>query len=145
MKKAWVENSRIRDVCHGNPDECYHPDIAIKYDTDVPDDAENGDTFENGVLTKKPVIAAPEPVEPEVVQPTVSPVEFKLLFSSQERIAIKTSNDPIVQDFFELVNDPRLTQVNLALKSTQDALDYMTAVGLLAVGRKDEIVTGVAK
>ena len=72
-----------------------------------------------------------------------SSTQFKLLFTSMERVAIKGSADPIVQDFFSIVEDPRLTHVDLGLKSTQDALDYMTAIGIIAAGRKAEILTGL--
>lgn len=75
----------------------------------------------------------------------VSPIEFKLLFSAAERVAIKTSTDPIILDFFSIVEDPRLTEVNLALQSTQDSLDYLTTAKILAEGRKAEILTGVIK
>jgi hypothetical protein len=58
MKYAWIENSKIRDIAHSNPEEIYHPDIAKLYDTQVPDDATNGDGWVNGVLVK------PEPAPP---------------------------------------------------------------------------------
>jgi len=145
MRKAWIENERVRDVCHGNPDELYHPDVAKFYDTDVPDDAANGDGWD-GVTLTKPVIPDPVPVEPPApVPPKVSPVEFKLLFTAPERVAIKASTDPIVQDFFSIVEDTRLTHVDLGLQSTQDALSYLEAQGLIAAGRKDEILTGVVQ
>lgn len=146
MKKAWIENSVIRDIAHGDPAAIYHPDIAALYDTDVPDDAHNGDSFANGVWTPKPApepTPAPEPIPP--TPPKVSPVEFKLLFTATERVAIKTSSDAIVQDFFELVNDPRLTYVDLALQSTQDALAYLTTLGILAEGRASQIITGTVQ
>ena len=142
MKKAWIENERIRDVAPGNPEELYHPDVAKLYDTNVPDDAENGDGWVNGTLVK-PVV--PEPVDPPapvVVPPKVSPVQFKLLFSPQERVAIKTSTDPVVQDFFEIVNDPRLTYVDLGLQSTMDAIGYLQSEGLLTGERAAAILTG---
>lgn len=145
MKYAWLEAQIIRDICHGNPSECYHPDIAAHYDTEVPDDAENGDTFANGVLTKRPI---PEPVVPAPVAPVppkVTVIEYKMLFTSAERIAAKASTDPVIQDLQELMNDPRTTHVDLALKSISDALDYMTGLGIIAVGRKAEILTGVVK
>lgn len=143
MKNAWIENNIIRDIANGNPDELFHPDIAKLYDTEVPDDAANGDGWIDGQLVK-PVIPDPVPVEPPApVPPKVSPVEFKLLFTSVERVAIKASTDAIVQDFFSIVEDPRLTHVDLALKSTQDALSYLEALSLIAEGRKDEILTGV--
>lgn len=142
MKYAWIENDRIRDISPGNPAELYTPDVAKFYDTEVPDNAENGDGWVNGQLVK-PEPPAPVPVpEPTPVYPTVGPIAFKLLFTAQERIAIKQSTDAIVQDFFEIANDPRTTEINLALKSVQDAIGYLEQLGLLAAGRKDHILQG---
>lgn len=75
---------------------------------------------------------------------TVSPVEFKLLFTSQERVAIKAAreSDPVIDDFYDIVEDPRLTHVDLGLKSTKDALAYMVVVGLIAAERQGEILAG---
>ena len=146
MRKAWIENEVIRDICQGNPDELFHPDIAKLYDTDVPDDAANGDGWVNGQLVKPEPAPTPEPTEPPApIPPKVSPVEFKLLFTSPERVAIKAARatDPILDDFYDIVEDPRLTQVDLALASVQSALDYLTALGLIAEGRKAEILLGV--
>lgn len=142
MRKAWIENGAIRDICHGNPNELYHPDVAKFYTADVPDDAANGDGWDGTTLTK-PVIPEPAPVEPPApVPPKVSPVEFMLLFTSPERIAIKAARqtDPVIDDWLDIVQDPRLTHVDLGLKSTHDALDYLTAQGMLDAGRKDEII-----
>lgn len=75
--------------------------------------------------------------------PKVSPVQFKLLFTVNERVAIKTSDDPIVKDFFEIVNDPRLTFVDLALESTQQALAYLESKKLIGTGRPAQILTGI--
>lgn len=58
MKYAWIENNRIRDIAPGNPAECYHADVAQFYNTEVPDDAANGDGWVNGQLVK------PEPAPP---------------------------------------------------------------------------------
>lgn len=49
MKKAWIENNKVRDIAQGNPAEIYHPDIAAHYNTDIPDDIENGASLVNGV------------------------------------------------------------------------------------------------
>lgn len=83
-----------------------------------------------------------KPPESVPAQPQVSPVEFKLLFTAQERVAIKTSTDAQVLDFFEIVNDPRLTHVDLGLQSTADALAYLTQLGILAEGRTAQILEG---
>lgn len=60
MRKAWIENDRIRDIAHSEPTEIYHPDVAVFYDTEVPDDAVNGDGWVDGVLVK-PVPVTEEP------------------------------------------------------------------------------------
>ena len=145
MKKAWIENNLVRDVCHGNPDELYHPDIAKFYDTEVPDDAALGDTFAGGVLTKRPI---PEPATPEPavpVLPKLTPVEFKLCFTPQERIAIKQARltDPVLEDAFDILNDPRLTFVDLSLASTQGLIDYCVAQNLVTAERAAQIKAGV--
>jgi hypothetical protein len=72
----------------------------------------------------------------------VSPIEFKLLFTSSERIAIKSSNDPIVQDFYDITSDPRLTKVDLGLDSTKNAIAYLVSVGILTQERADAILAG---
>ncbi len=65
MKKAWIENGVVRDVCRGDPAQTYHPDIAAQYDTDVPDDAVNGATLEDGVwINPPPPPPAPPPAPP---------------------------------------------------------------------------------
>ncbi len=146
MRKAWIENTVIRDIAPaGDPADFYHPDVAAFYNTDVPDEAANGDTFENGVLTKRPI---PEPALPEPVVPAppkLSPIEFKLCFQPGERVAIKAARvtDPILEDAFSLLDDPRLTHVDLALASTQGLIDYCVAQGLLTPGRAAEIKLGV--
>lgn len=145
MKKAWVENNRIRDIAAGNPADLFHPDIAALYDTDVPDTAVNGAELVDGEWVNPAPAEPPAPAPVPAAAPKVSPVEFKLLFTVLERVAIKASTDPIVQDFFSIVEDTRLTHVDLGLQSTQDALSYLEAQGLIAAGRKDEILTGVVQ
>lgn len=137
MKKAWIENGKIRDIANGNPTELFHPDIAVHFDTDVPDDAVNGAELVNGVWVNPTVETI---IEATVVLPMVSPVEFKMLFTSAERIAIKSSTDPVVIDFFELINDPRLTQVDRNLQSVKDAIAYLVLVGIVTQLRADEIL-----
>lgn len=87
----------------------------------------------------------PEPVE---VTPTVetleriSPVEFKLRFTPQERVAIRAARqtDAMVDDFFDIIDDPRLTYVDLTLTSTIEAVNYLASVNLIAADRVDEIL-----
>lgn len=61
MKYAWIQDEKIRDICQGgDPEKHYHPDIAKLYDTQVPDDAKNGDGWLNGKLVT-PVASEPQP------------------------------------------------------------------------------------
>lgn len=61
--KAWIENGVVRDVCSGDPNERYHPDIAAFYDTDIPEGIVNGATQINGVWVNP---AAPLPYVPDI-------------------------------------------------------------------------------
>ncbi len=74
----------------------------------------------------------------------VSPVEFMLLFTGAERVAIKAARqtDPVIDDFLEIVEDPRLTFVDLALPSTRDALAYLVVKNLISEERQAEILSG---
>lgn len=146
MKKAWIENNIIRDIAQGDPAAIYHPDIASLYDTDVPDEAQNGDSYVDGVWAAKPEPVVQEPVPPvPPVPPKVTVIEYKMLFTSTERIAAKASTDPVIVDLRDLMDDPRTSHVDLSLQSISDALDYMTAIGLIAEGRKAEILTGTVR
>lgn len=141
-KFAWMDGVFIRDVCDGDPAELFHADIAKLFDTKVPQEAAPGDSFAGGVLTQSEPPSSPVPAV--FVPPQVSPVQFKLLFTSAERIAIKSerSTDPVIDDFFDIVDDQRLTQVDLGLKSTRDALAYLVTKQLLKEERKLQIIAG---
>lgn len=55
MKYAWIEKEKIRDICQGgDPKDCYAPSVAVHYDTLVPDEANNGDSYVNGQWTPAP-------------------------------------------------------------------------------------------
>jgi len=147
MKKAWIENNTVRDICVGNPAECYHPDIAAHYNTDVPDETVNGATLVDGKWVN-PIA----PVKPAPAAITVSPIEFMLLFTSPERVYIKSirNTDPVVGDFMDIVEHPKLSLVNLALESTQQAVDYLLSklaeAGIITpdqvAGRRAAILSG---
>ena len=77
----------------------------------------------------------------------VSPVQFKLLFTPMERVAIKAerATDPVIDDFFDVVDDPRLTFVDLGLQSTKDAISYLVRKNMITKDRADEVLSGVLK
>jgi hypothetical protein len=60
MKYAWIENNQIRDIAPGIPTDFYHPDVAVFYSTEVPDNAEKDDGWVDGQLVKpEPVVVTP--------------------------------------------------------------------------------------
>lgn len=144
MKYAWIENAVIRDVCNGAPDELYHPDIAKHYDTQVPDEAINGDGWDGVKLVKlvKYVLSDNIPL-PQMWRITqISPVEFKLRFTAQERIAMRAARptDPGVDDLFDIIEDPRLTTVDLELAATKEAVAYLVLKGYVVQARVNTIL-----
>lgn len=143
MKTAWIEAEAIRDITEGDPTLIFHPDVAALFTTTVPEEARIGDGWVKGKLVPQAEPEIPE-VPPAPAITRVSPMEFKLLFTAQERVSIKEAraSDALVDDFFSLLDDPRLTYVDLTLQSTQQALGYLTMVELLASGRAAEILSG---
>ena len=143
MKFAWIENDRIRDVAPGNPAELYHPDIAKFYDTEVPDNAQNGDGWVNGQLVKP---EPPAPVEPPApTQPTIpliGPIAFQMLFKVDELVAIDAAKETnaAIRIFWKLLDDPRTDFVDRNLEPVQTMLRSLEASGLLATGRAEEII-----
>jgi len=141
-KQARIIDDVAVDVVTGDPADFFHPDIAIQFEI-VPNQVESGwrRSPDTGTWTA-PELIPPTPASVEA--PKVSPVEFKLLFTAAERVAIKASraSDPVIDDFFSIIEDPRLTHVNLGLQSTKDALTYLEAKGLITTERRQEILAG---
>lgn len=140
-KKAWVENGIIRDICNSNPAEAYHPIVAADYDTDVPDFCVNGAELVGGVWIN--------PVAPEVLMvsaplPVLNPLQFKMLFALQERVLIKKARltDDLLIEAFEILDDPLLTTVDLAHKTTIEMIDYLVHLGCISTERGAEIKLG---
>ncbi|STQ91419.1 hypothetical protein [Iodobacter fluviatilis] len=88
---------------------------------------------------------APAPVLS--ASPLVTPIEFKLLFTAAERVAIKAAraDHPLIADFYEIIEDPRLTHVDLNLQSTRFALMYLEEQSLITAARRLEILSGVVQ
>jgi len=144
MKYAWMDGTTIREVAQGIPAELYHSSIAVHFTASVPDDAEEGDSWNGSVLTKKVV---PEPIQQETTYKRLSPIEFKLLFTGLERIAIRAAKetDPLIADFYDIIDDPRITGIELGLQSTQDGIAYLALIGLIEPDRVAEILSGSIK
>jgi len=72
----------------------------------------------------------------------IGPIEFKLRFNAWERLAIQAarSDNPVVADFYSMLDDVRLTYVHLDLPSVAEMVGYLAYLGLIAPGRVVEIL-----
>lgn len=126
-------------------DDCFHEGVASLF-SPCPGNVTVGSTVDGaGNWTFAP---DPNPAEVDMTMseaPKVSPVQFKLLFTSPERVAIKAARttDPMIDDFFDIVDDPRLTGVDLGLQSTKDAIAYLVVKNLLTQARASNVLAGV--
>ncbi len=117
MKYAWIENNRIRDIAPGNPAEFYHADVAKFYDTQVSDDAANGDGWVDGVLVK------PEPTpEPAPAPRTWTAEDIRNGLSLSEKVKWDNNSLPeIVTAKKEIISTQTVELVAEVLQMLVDA------------------------
>ena len=102
MKYAWIENNRIRDVAHANPSDIYHPDVAVFYNTEVPDDAENGDGWIDNELIK------PEPTPiPPLAPRTWSADDVRAGLTLLERVKWDNNSAPEIVTVKQELSTPK--------------------------------------
>lgn len=136
-----------------DPAAQFHPQIAAEF-VEVPDEVTHGWRLEDDEWTAPPPIEpAPEPEQQYRLQ--VTPVEFKLLFAPEERLAIRQAREYqgeeepqkttawLIEDWWSIVDDPRLTVVDLDLTQTQTGLDMLVTATILTQERRDEIGRGM--
>ena len=141
MKYARIINNTAVDVRTESPEGFYTPNVAAEFVT-VPDQVEHGWTLE-GETWSAPVV--PDPVTPATVYPQLTPIEFKMCFTTAERLAIKAAKetDPILQDTYEILDDVRLKTVDLNLASNRALIDYLVSVSCITAERAAQIKLGV--
>ena len=129
--------------------QCFPAATAALF-TEVPDGTLAGATLgTDGVTWTNP---PPPPVAAPVVLPVLTPMEFYLAFTPAERIAIKTSTDPQIVEFwatFELAVSAN-AHIDPNLTSIQEGLDYLSAptaptVAIITAERIPQILAGVAQ
>lgn len=138
-KFARIINNVAVDVSD-DPKNHFHPDLAAEFKK-VPNEVQPGWQLVDKVWTEpKP---APEIIPPKVVDP----VNFKLLFTLNERAAINEARakDAIINDFYSMIEDPRMTSIDLNLQSNKDFIDYLIKKQLINEDRKKEILSIVYK
>lgn len=126
MKYAWIENERVRDIAPGNPEEFYHGEVAKFYNTEVPDDAANGDGWVNGVLVK------PEPAPP--APRTWSQDDVRAGLSLSEKVKWDNDSAPeIVTVKAELSTPQELT-------ATTELLQFLVDTAVIAQASMDKVL-----
>jgi len=131
MKFAWIENNHIRDIAPGNPVEWYHPDVAAFYNTEVPDNAENGDGWVNGQLVKPEPYVPPEP-EPTPRTWTSSDIRAGLTLA--ERVKGDSDSAPEVVTAKQEMATPQL------VAHTTEVLDMLVGAGVISQASADKIL-----
>ena len=146
MKYARVVNNIAVDTRATDPTGLFTPNIVAEF-VQVPDDVQDGWTLANGTWAAPVAAPVVPPVPVAPIPPKVSPIQYKLLFTAPERIAIAMAKqaDPVLQDLYSILDDPRLTEVDLNLQSTKDALMYLESKGFITDARRLEILTGAVK
>ena len=129
MRYAWIQNDRIRDIALGDPSSLYHPDVAVFYNTEVPDEAANGDGWINGQLVKR----EPPPLPPPPPRTwTVDNIRAGLTLS--ERVKWDNDSAPeIVTAKQELVTPQELTH-------TTDVLALLVGAQVISQASVDKIL-----
>lgn len=130
MKKAWIENERIRDICQGgNPNECYHPDVAKFYDTQVPDEAINGDGWINGQLIKP----KPQPPAPSM-PPMWNADDVRLGLTLAEKV--KWDNDIVAE-----IKTAKIELSTLVPEvKVKEVLDFLVASNVISQASANKII-----
>jgi len=127
MKYAWIENDKIRDVAHSNPEEIYHPDVAALYTTQVPDDAVNGDGWVSGALVK------PEPApEPEPAPRQWTATDFRTGMTLAEKT--KWDNDSAPEIITVKAELPK------ELAGATELLDFLVSSSVISAATKAKIL-----
>jgi hypothetical protein len=157
MKKAWIENSAVRDVAQGEPNEIYEPSVAAKYDTNVPDGTVNGATLVNGVWTNPAPIPPPAPSPPSAPIPEVRYVTklgFRNRFTPAEKVAIEIASLDVPTASMSarqlsaglrsaLKDQQSATYIDLDRDDTRKGVQMLETAGIIASGRSAIILDSV--
>lgn len=129
MKYACIENEKIRDVAHSNPAEIYHPDVAVFYDTQVPDDAANGDGWVNGQLVK------PEPAPPAPPAPrTWTANNFRTGMTLVEKVKWDNNSAPEIVTVKSELSAPQ------ELAATTELLQFLVDTAVIAQASMSKVL-----
>lgn len=141
MKFARVIDNVAYDVRADSPEGFFHPDVAAQF-SEVPNTVQEGWVKTGTKWAAPDAVPEPAPSAPAYIQ--VSPVQFKLLFTPPERVAIQAARgeDAILDDFYTILDDPRLTHVDFAIQGNRNAIAYLALQGYITAERVEQIIRG---
>ena len=130
-----------------DPENCFHPLLAAEF-VEVPAEVTHGWRLDGGAWQAPsgggPVI--PE-VPPQVGNLAPTPPEFLLLLTLPERVAIRAAGptDKVIEDILKMVDDPRVTFIDLTNPGVVEAINYLTTTEppLLTTERAARVVKGL--
>jgi hypothetical protein len=127
MKFARIINNIVVNITEEDPALVFHPSVASEF-ISVPIEIGIGWKKTDDEWVEQITIATVITEKKEALE--LSPMEIKLLFTSPERLFLKgkRSEDNILNDFFELVEDTHTVTVNVSRQSTKDGLNYCHAL-----------------
>lgn len=79
----------------------------------------------------------------QIIDNSISTIEFKLLFTPSERVQLRelAKTDPFVADMFELLDDIRTQSINLLMPQLNEMLSYLVTESVLTEERKQQILS----
>lgn len=126
-----------------DPTNSFHPTIAVEFIV-VPDEVTHGWILTDGKW-HAPTEEVTEPAPISNLQPT--PPEFLLLLTLLERASIRaaSSTDVVIEDVLRMIDDPRVTFIDLTNPSVIEAIGYLTTTDpqLLTTNRASRVLAGL--
>jgi hypothetical protein len=146
MKYARIDQHTAIEVASQDPAILFHPSVAAMF-ISVPNEVVVGSTVDDDGVWSPPVPGPeiPEP-EPLISMRELTPAEFILLFSASELIAIKTSTNPAVNLYWEMIYEKdRIKSINVQNPLLDQILGLFASEGLITPERQAEIkAAGIA-
>ncbi|SRR6266481_5592308 len=125
-----INNDLIAEVTEIDPKDRFHSDIIWSI---VPEGTKQNATLINGVWTNPvppPVVVPSPPPPPGIGTTTPSPAIVFTLLTLQENIDLRASTDLGVLAWLRIVDDLRLTEVNLTTPPVIQAVNYLTTIAV---------------
>lgn len=140
MKYAQVSQGVVIEVVSAAAHDTFNPTVQALF-MQCPDQVTQGYTFTAPSTWTAPATPAPTPAPLAVLKP----MQFYLAFTPSERIAIKTSADAQVAEFWATYQLAAQTDtpIDPNLVSVQEGVQYLRAHGILATdARVSQVLAG---